>query len=144
MLVYNYSNDECELSPVHGWSGWCIELRTDHSKHESRSYVMPVVRQQKVEEASEIQAGPPLNGNTLPHALKLFHNHHEQCSGRRRNGVNYEIRVEFERTKWLKRKYMDNLRQQQALTGRLDGPRTQLNSSSDSAESGMVRRRLAS
>ncbi len=100
---------------------------------------MPVVRQ-KAEEASEIQAGPPLNGNTLHHTLDLFHNHHELCSERRKNGVNYEISVEFERTKWLKRKYMDNLRQQQALTGRLDGPRAQLNSSSESADGSMVRR----
>ncbi len=100
---------------------------------------MPVVRQKAEVEASEIQAGPLLAGNTLPHTLELFRNHHQYCSGRRKNGVSYEVRVEFERTKWLKRKYMDNLRQQQALTGRLEGPRAQLSSSSDSTEGTMVR-----
>ena len=79
---------------------------------------MPSVRQ-KVEEASETQTASPLNGNTLRQTVELFHAHHEACAVRRKNGVNYEIRVEIERSKMLKRKYIDNLRQQQALTGRL-------------------------
>ena len=93
---------------------------------------MPVVSKQKAEEAGEIQVGPPLNGNTLPRTLEIYHQHHESCSNRRKNGVSYEIRVETQRSDWLSRKYFDNLRQQQAL----QGPRPHLNSNSDCSEGG--------
>lgn len=91
---------------------------------------MPVVSKHKAEDTGEIQVGPPLNGNTLPRTLDLFHKHHETCSKRRKNGVSYEIRVEAQRSEWLTRKYLDSLRQQQAL----QGPRSQLSSSSDCSE----------
>lgn len=63
---------------------------------------------------------PPLNGNALPQTLELYRIHHQTCSLRRRNGLSYEIRVEAQHSEWLSRKYFDGLRQQQAISGRLD------------------------
>ena len=83
---------------------------------------MPVSRQ-KAEDPTEIGASPPLNGHTLQHALRRHKRHHEVCAVRRKNGTSFEINRERQRTELLNRKYFDNLRQQQALTGRIEEPR---------------------
>lgn len=54
-----------------------------------------------------------LNGNTLRRTLEEFRAHHQACAVRRRNGLEYELRVEAQRTEWLTRKFMDGVRQQQ-------------------------------
>lgn len=54
-----------------------------------------------------------LNGNTLRRTLEEFRAHHQACAARRRNGLEYELRVEAQRTEWLTRKFMDGVRQQQ-------------------------------
>ena len=93
---------------------------------------MPVVKQ-KGEDSVVTQ--DELLECTLQRTLDICGKHHEGCSKRRRNGVSYEIRVERQRSEWLTRKYVDNLRQQQALSGRLEVPaRPHLSSSSDSAD----------
>ena len=56
---------------------------------------------------------PPLNGNTLRRTLEEFRAHHQACAARRRHGLEYELRVEAQRTEWLTRKFMDGVRQQQ-------------------------------
>lgn len=63
---------------------------------------------------------PPLNGNALPQTLEVYRIHHQACSLRRKNGLSYEIRLEAQHSEWLSRKYFDGLRQQQAISGRLD------------------------
>lgn len=67
--------------------------------------------------AAALHAGlpyhPPLNGNTLRHTLEEFRAHHQACAVRRRHGLEYELRVEAQRTEWLTRKFMDGVRQQQ-------------------------------
>lgn len=98
---------------------------------------MPVVTsKQKVEESGEIAAGTPLNGNKFQKSLEAFRVHHEDCAKRRRNGLDHEIRVEAQRSEWLSRKLLDNLRQQQTLPapgGRQESAsRSQLSSCSDS------------
>jgi Mg-chelatase subunit ChlI len=54
-----------------------------------------------------------LNGNTLRRTLEEYRAHHQACAVRRRNGLEYELRVEAQRTEWLTRKFMDGVRQQQ-------------------------------
>ena len=83
---------------------------------------MPVSRQ-KAEDPSEIVDAPPLNVETLEYTVSQFKKHHEDCALRRKNGISYEIHAEQQRTELLKRKYFDNLRQQQALSGRIEEPR---------------------
>ena len=58
-----------------------------------------------------------LNGNTLRRTLEEFRAHHQACAARRRNGLEYELRVEAQRTEWLTRKFMDGVRQQQQQSG---------------------------
>lgn len=60
---------------------------------------------------------PPLNGNTLRRTLEEFRAHHQACAARRRHGLEYELRVEAQRTEWLTRKFMDGVRQQQQQAG---------------------------
>lgn len=48
--------------------------------------------------------------------LQIFRAHHQKCAARRRNALGYELRQENQRTEWLKRKYMDSVRQQQAVS----------------------------
>ena len=96
---------------------------------------MPVVTsKQKSEEPGEIAAGTPLNGNKFRKSLEAFRNHHDNCARRRRNGLDHEIRVEAQRSEWLSRKLLDNLRQQQTLPGarQESASRSQLSSCSDS------------
>ena len=83
---------------------------------------MPVSHQ-KLEDPSEIRASPTVNGHKLRQGLRKHREHHEACALRRKNGVSYEISVERQRTEMLNRKYMDNLRQQQALSGRAEEPK---------------------
>ena len=45
--------------------------------------------------------------------LHIFRTHHQKCAIRRKNALGYELRQEKQRTEWLKRKYMDSVRQQQ-------------------------------
>ena len=59
----------------------------------------------------------PFNGNSLRRTLEEFRAHHQACAARRRNGLEYELRVEAQRTEWLTRKFMDGVRQQQQQTG---------------------------
>lgn len=66
---------------------------------------------------------PPLNGNTLRRTLEEFRAHHQTCAARRRHGLEYELRVEAQRTEWLTRKFMDGVRQQQPQ-GRVDQQRS--------------------
>ena len=99
---------------------------------------MPVSAKQKVEDPGEIQASPPLNGNRIRETVGAFRQHHDKCLRRRANGVSYEIKVETIRTEGLRRKYLDNLRQQQAISGRIETPsssRSHLSSSSDCGDS---------
>jgi hypothetical protein len=83
---------------------------------------MPVSRQ-KVEDASEIRANPPLNGHALDRTFRRYKKYHRLCEINRKNGASFEINRERQRTEMLNRKYFDNLRQQQALSGRIDEPR---------------------
>ena len=92
---------------------------------------MPVLSKQKIEDHPDHGISVPLNGNVLHRTLELYRRHHEECASRRKNGVDYEIRVEEQRSQCLRRKYMESLSQQQAINGRLDSTRTQLGSSSD-------------
>lgn len=78
---------------------------------------------QKAEDASEMGAPPPLNGHTLDRTLHRYKKYHRQCELNRKNGTSFEIDRERQRTEMLNRKYFDNLRQQQALSGRIDEPR---------------------
>ena len=64
---------------------------------------------------------PPLNGNTLRRTLEEFRSHHQACAARRRHGLEYELRVEAQRTEWLTRKFMDGVRQQQPTSGQTGG-----------------------
>ena len=84
--------------------------------------VMPVSRQ-KAEDLAEIGASAPLNGHTLDRTFRRYKRHHRLCEINRKNGASYEINRETQRTEMLNRKYFDNLRQQQALSGRIDEPR---------------------
>ena len=84
---------------------------------------MPVSRQ-KAEDASEVVAAPPLNGHTLDRTFRRYKKYHRFCEIQRKNGASFEISREKQRTEMLNRKYFDNLRQQQALSGRVDEPRT--------------------
>ena len=72
---------------------------------------------------------PPLNGNSLRRTLEEFRAHHQACAARRRHGLEYELRVEAQRTEWLTRKFLDGVRpqsqQQQQQQGRLDQQRSQ-------------------
>ena len=83
---------------------------------------MPVSRQ-KAEDSSEIGAAPPLNGHTLDRSFIRHKKHHRLCEITRKNGASFEINRERQRTDMLNRKYFDNLRQQQALSGRVEEPR---------------------
>lgn len=84
---------------------------------------MPVSSaKQKAEDPGDIQPSPPLNGSRLRERVEQYRHHHTICKERRANGVSYEIRVEAMHTEALQRKYFDNLRQQQAISGRLEGP----------------------
>lgn len=83
---------------------------------------MPVSRQ-KAEDLSDIGASPPLNGHTLEHTLRRHKKYHSRCVVSRKNGTSFEINRERQRSEMLNRKYFDNLRQQQALSGRIDEPR---------------------
>lgn len=84
---------------------------------------MPVSSaKQKAEDPGDIQPSPPLNGSRQREIREQFRRHHTACKERRANGVSYEIRVEAMHTEALQRKYFDNLRQQQAISGRLEGP----------------------
>ena len=78
---------------------------------------------QKVEEPSEIGAAPPLNGHRLGRNVRVYEKHHLLSAFNRKNGTSFEISREKQRTEMLNRKYFDNLRQQQALSGRIDEPR---------------------
>lgn len=89
---------------------------------------MPVSRQ-KAEDQSEIGASPPLNGHTLDRTFRAYKEYHTLCALNRKNGTSYEIDRERRRTEMLNRKYCDNLRQQQALSGRLDDSRPTQNGS---------------
>ena len=80
---------------------------------------MPVSRQ-KAEDPCEIGASPPLNGHTLEHTIRRYRDYHKVCVLSRKNGVSFEINRERQRTEMLNRKYCDNLRQQQALSGRIE------------------------
>ena len=65
-----------------------------------------------------------LNGNTLRRTLEEFRAHHQACAARRRNGLEYELRVEAQRTEWLTRKFMDGVRQQQSQSSSSSGTTT--------------------
>ena len=54
--------------------------------------------------------------STIPQRLHIFRAHHEKCTARRKNTLSYELRQENQRTEWLKRKYVDSVRQQQAIS----------------------------
>lgn len=83
---------------------------------------MPVSRQ-KADDPSEIGASPPLNCQTADRTLHRYKKYQRLSEVNRKNGVSFEINRERQRTEMLNRKYFDNLRQQQALTGRIDEPR---------------------
>ena len=83
---------------------------------------MPVSRQ-KTEDPCEIGASPPLNGHTLGHTFRRYKDYHKACVLSRKNGVSFEINRERQRTEMLNRKYCETLRQQQALSGRIEEPR---------------------
>ena len=103
---------------------------------------MPVSSIKKVEDPGETQATPPLNGSRLREKVEQFRQHHANCSSRRANGVSHEIRVEAMHTERLQGKYFDNLRQQQAISGRVEGTgaanstRAHLANSSENGENG--------
>ena len=85
---------------------------------------MPVSRQ-KLDDPSDIGASPPLNGHTLDRTFQRYKRYHRLCEVNRKNGTSFEINRERQRTEMLNRKYFDNLRQQQqALSGRIDEPRS--------------------
>lgn len=53
--------------------------------------------------------------------LQIFRTHHLKCAARRKDALNYELRQENQRKEWLKRKYMDTMRQhQQTASARVD------------------------
>ena len=83
---------------------------------------MPVSRQKP--EDAEMGVSPPLNGHTLDRTLRRYKKYHRRCEVIRKNGTSFEINRERQRTEMLNRKYFDNLRQQQALSGRIDEPRS--------------------
>ena len=55
---------------------------------------------------------PSLNGNSLRRTLEEYRVHHQACAARRRHSLEYELRVEAQRTEWLTRKFMDGVRPQ--------------------------------
>ena len=83
---------------------------------------MPVSRH-KADDQTDNGEAPPMNAEILEYTVDKFRRHHEACTFRRKNGTCYEMHAEHQRTEVLKRKYFDNLRQQQALSGRIDEPR---------------------
>ena len=58
--------------------------------------------------------------NTIHQSLHLFHNHHQKCAARRKHALSHELRQENQLTEWLKRKYMDTVRQQQPVSTRVE------------------------
>ena len=89
---------------------------------------MPVVvKQNSVEQLYEYQVRPTsltIFNTSLHHRLHIFRSHHHKCASQRKNALRYELRQEEQRTEWLKRKYVDTVRQQQqqqqAISARVD------------------------
>lgn len=88
---------------------------------------MPVVAKQKtVEQIYDYRV--PQTGwtvfdtvtSSIQQSLHIFSTHHQKCAARRKNALSYELRQEKQRTEWLKSKYVDSVRQQQVLSGRVD------------------------
>lgn len=52
--------------------------------------------------------------------LHIFRVHHQKCAARRKHALSYELRQENQRTEWLRRKYLDSIRQQQAVSARVE------------------------
>lgn len=50
---------------------------------------------------------------SIQHRLLLLRNHHQKCASRRRHALANEMKQESQRADWLKRKYIDSVRQQQ-------------------------------
>lgn len=84
-----------------------------------------------------------LNGNTLRRTLEEFRAHHQACAARRRNGLEYELRVEAQRTEWLTRKFMDGVRQQQSSQSS-SGTTTTTTSSAGGGAQGKTEQRSSS
>lgn len=58
-------------------------------------------------------------------SLHLFRIHHQKCVARRKHALSHELRQESQRTEWLKRKYLDSIRQQQqAISSRVESTST--------------------
>ncbi len=55
--------------------------------------------------------------STIHQRLHIFRTHHHKCAARRQNALGYELRQESQKTQWLKRKYLDSVRQQQQHQG---------------------------
>lgn len=88
-----------------------------------------VAKQKTVEQLYEYQAVRQAGfavfdtvTTSIHQRLSIFRNHHQTCLIRRKNALAWELRQENQRTEWLKRKYMDSVRQQQQQTtsARLD------------------------
>lgn len=51
--------------------------------------------------------------SSIQQRLLVFRAHHQKCASRRRNALANEMRQESRRADWLRRKYVDSVRQQQ-------------------------------
>lgn len=51
--------------------------------------------------------------SSIHQRLLDFRNHHQKCASRRRHALANEMKQESQRAEWLKRKYIDSVRQQQ-------------------------------
>lgn len=51
--------------------------------------------------------------SSIHQRLLIFRTHHQKCTARRKSALSYELKQENQRTEWLKRKYIDSVRQQQ-------------------------------
>lgn len=59
--------------------------------------------------------------SSIHQRLQIFRTHHLKCAARRKDALNCELRQENQRKEWLKRKYMDTMRQhQQTASARVD------------------------
>lgn len=113
--LINYASDKIEVPPVL-CTLRCLSLQT----------MSLVAKRKAVEQLYEYQARQAgfavfdTITTNIHQRLSIFRVHHQKCAARRRNALGYELRQEDQRTEWLKRKYMDNVRQQQTVSTHLD------------------------
>ncbi len=54
-----------------------------------------------------------ISASSIHQRLQTFRSHHQKCASRRRYALANEMKQESQRADWLKRKYIDPVRQQQ-------------------------------